>query len=109
MFSMLNSNNRIGFSRCEQVIEPIFNRTVIFEVGDKNFHAVRPVTSGAGASRKAFATYFHTVDRSLVFHNSIYAFNYRDTDPVIRRLVRATLPPFIWGALRGLTSRKKSS
>jgi hypothetical protein len=94
-------------TRCEKVIEPIFNRTVIFEVGDKNFHAVRPVSSRAGVRRKSFATYFHTVDRNFAFHNSIYAFIYRDTDPAIRRLVRATLPPFVWSALGQLRKPHK--
>ena len=60
-------------TRCEKVIEPIFNRTVIFEIADSNFHAVRPVASGSGAARKAFAAYFHTVDGSIVPHNSVYA------------------------------------
>jgi 2OG-Fe(II) oxygenase superfamily len=94
-------------TRCEKVIEPIFNRTVIFEVGDKNFHAVRPVSSHVGAKRRSFATYFHTIDRNFMFHNSIYAFIYGDTDPAMRRVVRGTLPPFIWSALRQLKKRHK--
>jgi hypothetical protein len=30
----------------EVVVEPIFNRTLIMEIGDTNFHAVRPVLHG---------------------------------------------------------------
>jgi Rps23 Pro-64 3,4-dihydroxylase Tpa1-like proline 4-hydroxylase len=83
-------------TRCEKGNEPVFNRTVIFEVGDNNFHTMRPVSSRVGASRRSFATYFHTVDRNTAFRNSIYPFIYRGTDPAMRRVVRATLPPFIW-------------
>jgi len=95
-------------TRCEKVIEPMFNRTVIFEVADNNFHAVRPVVPGLGVRRKSFAAYFHTVGLDLEFHNSIYSPSfYRDRDPLMRRVVRATLPPFIWGALKELKKRRK--
>ena len=95
-------------TRCEKVIEPVFNRTVIFEITDTNFHAVRPVASGLGARRKSFAVYFHTVTRDLEFHNSIYTPSiYSDRDPLIRRFVRAVVPPFIWGTLKDLKRRHK--
>jgi hypothetical protein len=95
-------------TQCEKVIEPIFNRTVIFEIDDRNFHAVRPVASGSGAARKAFVAYFHTVDGRIVPHNSVYAPSvYRDRDGIIRRLARGTLPPFIWEALKELKMRRK--
>jgi hypothetical protein len=90
-------------TRCEKMIEPLFNRTVIFEIGDTNFHAVRPVVAALGARRKSFAAYFHTVTRDLEFHNSIYTPSiYRDRVPLLQRAVRATVPPFIWGALKAL-------
>jgi hypothetical protein len=95
-------------TRCEKVIEPQFNRTVIFEIGDTNFHAVRPVVSGLGARRKSFAAYFHTVTLDLEFHNSIYTPSiYVDRVPLLQRVARATLPPFIWGALKDLKKRHK--
>ena len=94
-------------TRCEKVIEPIFNRTVIFEIAESNFHAVRPVASGSGATRKAFAAYFHTVDGRIVPHNPLYAPSiYRDREGIIRRLVRATLAPSLWEGLRKLKSAK---
>jgi hypothetical protein len=93
-------------TRCEKVIEPLFNRTVIFEVADSNFHAVRPVAAGQGVTRKSFAAYFHTVTLDLEFHNSIYSPSfYRDS--FMRRVARATVPPFIWGALKELKKRHK--
>jgi Rps23 Pro-64 3,4-dihydroxylase Tpa1-like proline 4-hydroxylase len=95
-------------TRCEKVIDPIFNRTVIFEIDEHNFHAVKPVACGSGAVRKAFAAYFHTVGGRILLHNSLYAPSiYRDTDGVIHRVARATLPPFIWGTLKELKTRHK--
>jgi hypothetical protein len=95
-------------TRCEKVIDPIFNRTVIFEIDDHNYHAVRPVASGSGAVRKAFALYFHTADRGIVPHSSVYTPTmFQDRDGVIHRAARATLPPFIWAALQGLKKRHK--
>jgi hypothetical protein len=97
-------------SRCEKVIEPIFNRTVIFEIADTNFHAVRPVASGAGATRKSFAAYFHTVDGTIVPHSSVYAPSiYQNREGVLNRVARASLPPFIWGALRKLKKARASA
>ncbi len=94
-------------TQCEQVIEPIFNRTVIFEVGDKNFHGVRPVAGGQNFFRKAFAVYFHTVGRNMVFHNSLYAPPiYRDKVPLYRRIARETLPPLVTRALKGFKNPK---
>jgi hypothetical protein len=99
--------NRNG-TRCEKVVEPIFNRTVLFEVNDSNFHAVRPVASGSGAARKSFAAYFHTVGGGLVPHNSVYAPSvYRQKDGFVHRVARETLPPFLWRGLRKLKGAKR--
>jgi hypothetical protein len=88
-------------TKCEKVIEPIFNRTVIFEVGDKNFHGVRPVVGTHGIPRRSFAAYFHTVGGHVVSHNSIYAPTiYRTKPPLLKRMARETLPPFLFRALR---------
>lgn len=91
-------------TQCEKVIEPIFNRTVIFEVGDKNFHGVRPVIGGHGIMRRSFAAYFHSVNKDLKFHNSIYAPKiYQDKVPLVKRVAREALPPILFRALKGLT------
>jgi hypothetical protein len=95
-------------TRCEKVIDPIFNRTVIFEIDDHNFHAVRPVASGSGAARKAFAVYFHTADRGIVPHGSVYTPSmFQERDGLIHRAARATLPPLIWETLMKLKKRHK--
>jgi hypothetical protein len=64
-------------THCERVVEPSFNTTIIFEVGDHNFHGVRPVETPKGLARKSFATYFHTVGGATGVtttpHHSVYA------------------------------------
>ncbi len=93
-------------TKCEKVIEPLFNRTVIFEIGDKNFHGVRPVI-GAGVARRSFAVYFHTVGKRLVMHNSIYAPTiYQNKGSLLRRIGRETLPPFLSRALKSFRDRR---
>jgi len=88
-------------SKCEKVIEPLYNRTVIFEIGDTNFHAVRPVTSGTNFIRRSFAVYFHTVGKNLVMHNSLYAPKiFQDKEPLIRRVTRDVLPPIVLRTLK---------
>jgi len=93
-------------TECEKIIEPIFNRTVIFQIGDKNFHGVRPVVGGHGLSRKAFVVYFHTVGKNLVFHNSIYAPTiYQAKKSLVKRIAKEALPPFLFRALKTLSGR----
>ena len=89
-------------SRCEVVIEPDFNRTILFEVEDINFHGVRPV-EGVGLERKSFAAYFHTVGSSTGVvpapHNSIYAPTFYRKRPEFKHMVRDCIPPIL---LRGV-------
>jgi Rps23 Pro-64 3,4-dihydroxylase Tpa1-like proline 4-hydroxylase len=93
-------------SACEKVIEPIFNRTVIFEIGDKNFHAVRPVTQGCGLKRRSFCVYFHTNSNNFVMHNSIFAPPiYQSRSSMARRISREITPPFLVRTLKNLKSK----
>jgi hypothetical protein len=89
-------------SKCEVVVEPFFNRTILFEVGDKNFHGVRPVGK-EGIERKSFAIYFHTVGlpNGAISspHNSIYAPTFYRKRPEIKHMVRDCIPPLL---LRGV-------
>jgi hypothetical protein len=89
-------------SRCELAVEPLFNRTILFEVGDKNFHGVRPVER-EGMERKSFAIYFHTVGlpdgRTASPHNSIYAPTFYRKRPEIKHILRDCIPPIL---LRGV-------
>lgn len=89
-------------TKCEQVVEPMFNRTAIFQIGDKNFHGVRPVV-GKGRMRRSFAAYFHSVGRGIRLHNSLYAPQiYRDKTGLAKVLVREALPPFLYRALKNV-------
>ncbi len=93
-------------TRCEKSIEPIFNRTVIFEIGDKNFHAVRPVASGRGIVRRSFAAYFHTVGEGVIAHDTIFAPPvFQGKTQPYKRIMRETLPPFIYRALKSMKRR----
>jgi hypothetical protein len=94
-------------TKCEKVVEPLFNRAILFEIGDKNFHAVRPVTAAEGIKRKSFITYFHTVGKNVIAHDSIFAPPiYKTTPPLLKRLAREALPPFLLRMVaKGLASR----
>jgi hypothetical protein len=89
-------------TQCEKSIEPIFNRTVLFEIGDLNFHGVRPVNSETGFIRKSFAVYFHTVGQGIEAHNSIYAPQlYQPKGSRLKRIAKNWLPPVLVRALTG--------
>jgi hypothetical protein len=79
-------------TRREKVVEPCFNRTMIMEVGDQNFHGVRPVT---GRSRMSFAVYYHTVPNAQIKpHNTIYGpAVYRQKESLAHRVIRDLAPP----------------
>ena len=92
-------------SHCERVVEPIFNTTILFEVGDHNFHGVRPVQPPKGISRKSFAAYFHTVgDAKGVAstpHHSVYAPSvYHRAYNLKTVMSEFVLPPGIMKAMR---------
>jgi hypothetical protein len=92
-------------SHCEQVVEPDFNTTILFEVGEHNFHGVRPVQPPTGVFRRSFATYFHTVGNAegitATPHNSIYAPSIYQHGHIFRRLaLDYVIPPGIVRSLR---------
>lgn len=92
-------------TRCERVIEPIFNRTVIFEIADKNFHGVRPVTERSGRKRISFAVYYHTVGRNVAFHSSLFAPQiYQGKGRYLRQVARELLPPLLFRGVKRLKS-----
>jgi hypothetical protein len=88
---------------CEKVIEPIFNRVVLFEIADKNYHAVRPVTPNTGVCRQSFVVYYHTVGKGIIRHNSVFApAIYRDPVPLTSRVAREVLPPILFRAIKNI-------
>jgi hypothetical protein len=98
---------------CVKSIDPIFNRTVIFEIADSNFHAVRPVVTQANRARLCFTSYFHTAGRDVVPHYSIYApALYQESHPperakaaILKGLLRDATPPFLYRKLQHLRGR----
>ena len=90
-------------SRREAVVEPLFNRTVIFEIADQNFHGVpAPIASPGGRCRTSFVVYYHTAQGpNAAPHSSVFPSNsrkstipMRDKQTVIR-IARALCPPIV--------------
>jgi hypothetical protein len=82
-------------TRCEKIIEPIFNRTVMFEIEDKNFHGVRPIVA-RDVFRTSLILYFHTSNSHLVPHESIFTpTQHRNKKAMIKRIGKEITPPFI--------------
>ena len=93
-------------TRCEKVIEPIFNRTVMFEIGDKNFHGVRPIV-GRDVFRSSLILYFHTANSQLVPHESIFTpTQHRSKKTVIKRIGKEITPPFITKLARRYVAKR---
>ena len=92
----------------EVSIEPIFNRTVIFEVASANYHGVpAPIASPAGSSRNSFLVYYHTVGtdggEDIAPHSSIFAPKHEGRLGItVRRIARDCLPPIVFRPLRKL-------
>ena len=60
-------------SKCVRVIEPIFNRRVIFSADSTSYHGhPNPLTTPADTTRKSIALYYHTASKEI--YNEIPAF-----------------------------------
>src|SRR5215475_892626 len=96
-------------TRCEKVIEPMFNRTVMFEIGDKNFHGVRPIV-GRDVFRSSMILYFHTANHNLVPHESIFTpTQHRNKKGVIKRIGKEITPPFITKLAQRYVAKRQHS
>lgn len=99
-------------TRCEVAIDPIFNRTVLFEVAEPNYHGVpSPLRCPEDRVRQSFIVYYHTVGgkdgKQPSPHTSVFAPRaYRKKDSLLRTIVKSTLPPIL---LRSLKRLRKSS
>jgi Rps23 Pro-64 3,4-dihydroxylase Tpa1-like proline 4-hydroxylase len=94
-------------TRCDVSIEPIFNRTVIFEVADPNYHGVPdPIDCPPDRSRQSFIVYYHTVgiDGKSEAHprTSLFAPNFYREDSKLRTFVREVMPPVLLKAAKKL-------
>jgi len=94
-------------THCEVSIDPIYNRTVIFEVAKPNFHGVpAPITCPVGWSRKSFIVYYHTVGDEgklgVIPHSSIFAHSLRRQRPKLLALAREVTPPVLFNVVKKL-------
>lgn len=99
-------------TKCEVVVEPFFNRTVIFEVADGGYHGVpSTVACPEGRSRNSFAVYYHTVgvngNMAITPHSSIYSPSFFHKEKItVRSVVRDLMPPILHRAYRRLRGIK---
>jgi 2OG-Fe(II) oxygenase superfamily len=97
-------------TRCDVVVEPVFNRTIIFEIADKNYHGVpKPVAAPNGRSRNSFAVYYHTAGvkekQDFTPHGSIYAPSFYGSDKNVsafRQTIKDITPPILVRGFRRL-------
>jgi Rps23 Pro-64 3,4-dihydroxylase Tpa1-like proline 4-hydroxylase len=93
---------------CDVQVEPLFNRTVIFEVAYPNYHGVPvPLACPVDRARQSFILYYHTVSaENTKPHTSIFAPRFYGSNRVtFRALMRDVTPPVLVRALRKLTSK----
>jgi hypothetical protein len=96
-------------TRCDATVEPLFNKTVIFEVAFPNFHGVPvPLACPADRRRQSFIVYFHTAGAlghgEIKPHTSIFAPRLHGTNRLtLRSLIRDLTPPVLTNAIRRLT------
>lgn len=102
-------------TKCEASIEPIFNRTIIFEVAHPNYHGVpAPIACPPDRSRQSFMFYFHTVGIDGKFdikpHSSIFAPQFHTANRLtLRTMAREVTPPVVRKAVRKIVQAAKST
>jgi Rps23 Pro-64 3,4-dihydroxylase Tpa1-like proline 4-hydroxylase len=99
-------------SSCDVSIEPLFNKTIIFEVAYPNFHGVPlPLACPPDRMRQSFILYYHTVGTpgagDVKPHSSIFAPRRFGTNRLtLRSFLRDMTPPLLTRALRRLTKEE---
>ncbi len=95
-------------TRAEVTIEPVFNRTALFEVAYPNYHGVpQPLACPPERTRNSFLVYYHTVgvnegDR-VTPHSSRFAPQfYRKRKSLVQRAAEQIAPPFALNFARKL-------
>jgi hypothetical protein len=87
--------------RREVSVDPLFNRTALFEVAYPNFHGVpAPLACPAERMRQSFIVYYHTagIDKQAAVkpHTTIFAPRFYGTPrATVRSIVREITPPFV--------------
>ncbi|MDP9082170.1 MAG: 2OG-Fe(II) oxygenase [Pseudomonadota bacterium] len=95
----------VDATRCEVSIDPVFNRTVIFEVAYPNYHGVPTrLSCPADRIRQSFILYYHTVGSAAKNenpHTSIFAPRLHGTNRLtLRSIARDLAPPLLSRAFR---------
>ncbi|HEX4674361.1 MAG TPA: 2OG-Fe(II) oxygenase [Steroidobacteraceae bacterium] len=102
--------NHQGTGR-EVSIEPLFNRTVLFEVADPNYHGVpAPLNCPENRARHSFIVYFHTVGgkdgNHPSPHTSVFAPRaYEKRSRTLRKVIKNITPPFLLRAAKRVLGR----
>jgi hypothetical protein len=102
--------NHQGTGR-EVSIEPLFNRTVLFEVAEPNYHGVpAPLNCPENRARHSFIVYYHTVGgkdgKHPSPHTSVFAPSaYQKRSRTLRKLIKNITPPFLLRAAKRLLGR----
>ncbi len=92
-------------TRCDIAIEPLYNRTVLFEVAYPNYHGVpAPIDCPADRSRQSFIVYYHTVGIEAKPRTSAFAPNFYREDPKRWSLAREVTPPVLLKAAKKLVT-----
>jgi hypothetical protein len=98
-------------TRCVRSIEPLFNKTILFEVADPNYHGVpTPLACPIDRSRQSFICYYHTVGNQNSIearpHGSEFApVFYRNNSIGFRYLMNQVTPPIVKRGVRKLLKR----
>jgi hypothetical protein len=96
---------------CDVRVDPVFNRTALFEVADPNYHGVPvPLACPADRSRQSFILYYHTaqIESNAEFkpHTSIFAPRLHGTNRLTwRSMLRELSPPVLTRVIRKVTTR----
>jgi hypothetical protein len=92
--------------RREVSVDPLFNKTILFEVAYPNFHGVpAPLACPPDRKRQSFIVYYHTAEipqrPGVKPHTTIFAPHYYGASrATVRSLVRDITPPFLLRLVR---------
>lgn len=91
-------------TRCEVTVEPEFNRMILLEIADRNYHGIPQVAESGGRSRHSFMVYYNTAgepaNKDSGVHGSIYAPNCYNRESAARKAARNFMPPVLFNFLR---------
>jgi hypothetical protein len=94
--------------RCDVSITPLYNKTIIFEVANPNFHGVpTPLACPPDRMRQSFILYYHTTASKdgpqVKPHTSIFApRRYGSNRATVKSVLRDLVPPLVIRAVRRL-------